>query len=205
MTGDESIPGDIVVTPPEEGDPELNKKKPKTPKRAAVRKGASDFIDDDEEADDPKKPKKKKPRIGTKTKIALGVGGFFALIFWWAMQPLVGSPRYGVCKTFVELQLRYPGTLQINVAEESALAVRVYYSHIDAFGSSQLNMIECEFRTDPRRGPILDAVMVNREELPQDQIDKFNYTVPYIMQNPPDLTLPRFRSDSLNDLKIDYH
>jgi hypothetical protein len=156
-------------------------------------------------AKDEKKKAQKKKRFGTKSKVALGVFSVIGIILYYGMQPIIGTPRYGVCRTFIELQLPYPETLQINTAEESALAVRIYFSHIDAFGSSRLNMIECEYKTDPRLGLILAAVHINRQPIPQEELTMFNFTVSYILANPPDLRLPRFRDGSLNSLKIDYY
>lgn len=145
--------------------------------------------------------KKKKNR-----KVIAGVVlGFFALIIFYGMQPLQGSIRYGICRTFIELQLPYPHTLQVNALEESHMTVRVYYSHIDSFGSSKLNMMECEFRNDPKRGLVLDAARANRNDMGKPTIAAFNATIPFILQNPPSLVIPRLRSDSLADLKIDYY
>lgn len=152
-----------------------------------------------------KPAKKKRKPMSTAKKIVLGVVAFLSLIIFYGLQPLVGTPRYGACRTFIELQLPYPGTLQINYVDESATAVRVYYAYIDAFGSSKMNMIECEFRNDPRHGLVFSNVMVNRQPVAREQIDSFNATMSYVLQNPPDLRLPKFRSDSLRDLKIDYN
>ena len=152
-----------------------------------------------------RKEAQKKKRVGTGKKIAAGVLVLIGLVVYVGLQPIIGTPRYGVCRTFIELQLPYPETLQINVVEESPLAVRVYFSHIDAFGSSRLNMIECEYRTDQKLGLVLSSVYVNRVAMPKEMVDMFNYTVPFVLANPPDLRMPRFRSDSLSDLKIDYY
>ena len=149
--------------------------------------------------------KKKKSRFGTKAKIAAGIVALLTVIIFYGMQPIVGSIRFGICRTYVELDVRYPTTLQINLVEESHMTVRMYYSHIDAFGSSNLNMAECEFKTDPRRGLVLHSVRINREDVDREKLADFNYSIPYIMQNPPDLRLPHFRTDALIDLKIDYY
>lgn len=156
-------------------------------------------------AKEEKKKAQKKKKFGPIAKTITGVALFIALIVFWGFQKPMGTPRYGVCRTFIELQLPYPETLQINTAEESALAVRIYFSHIDAFGSSRLNMIECEYKTDPRLGLILAEVHINRQPIPQEELTMFNFTVGFILANPPDLTLPRFRDGSLNSLKIDYY
>lgn len=179
-------------------------KKPKPKKREKIKRDLVKEADIAIEKDNRKQTLKKKNRSKRKLIFA-GVGVLFSLIMYVGFQPLVGTPRYGVCRTFIELQLPYPETLQINVVEESALAVRVYFSHIDAFGSSRLNMIECEYKTDPRLGLVLSTVHLNRSQMPKEMVEMFNYTVPYVLANPPDLRLPRFRSDSLADLKIDYY
>lgn len=179
-------------------------KKPQPKKREKIKRDLVKEADLAIEKENRKQAQKKK-RNSTRNKIIAGVLVFLGLVLYVGLQPLVGTPRYGVCRTFIELQLPYPETLQVNVVEESPLAVRVYFSHIDAFGSSRLNMIECEYRTDQRRGLVLSSVYLNRVEMPKDMVEMFNYTVPYVLANPPDLRLPRFRSDSLADLKIDYY
>lgn len=179
-------------------------KKPKVKKREKIKRDLVKEADIAIDKDNKKKAQKKK-NVGRRNMILAGAALVVALIVWVGLQPIVGTPRYGVCRTFIELQLPYPETLQINVVEESALAVRVYFSHIDAFGSSRLNMIECEYKTDPRLGLVLSTVHLNRTQMPKEMVDMFNYTVPYVLANPPDLRLPRFRSDSLADLKIDYY
>lgn len=148
---------------------------------------------------------KKKRRRSTRRKFAAGVVLLIVAILYYGLQPLKGTVRYGVCRTFIELKIPYPSTLQVNVVEESAQAVRIYYSHIDAFGSSRLNMIECEYGIDPQRGLILSTVSINRQVVDAEEVKSFNFSVPYILANPPDLRLPRFRSSSLADLKIDYY
>lgn len=183
---------------------EIEGKKPPPKKREKVKRDLVKEADIAIEKENRKIAQKKK-RGSTRNKIIAGVVVLFGLIMYIGLQPIVGTPRYGVCRTFIELQLPYPETLQINVVEESPLAVRVYFSHIDAFGSSRLNMIECEYRTDQRLGLVLSSVHLNRVEMPKDMVDMFNYTVPYVLANPPDLRMPRFRSDSLSDLKIDYY
>jgi hypothetical protein len=183
---------------------EIEGKKPPPKKREKIKRDLVKEADLAVEKADKKEALKKKRR-SNRNKILAGVVVVLGLILYVGLQPLVGTPRYGVCRTFIELQLPYPETLQINVVEESALAVRVYFSHIDAFGSSRLNMIECEYKTDQRLGLVLSSVYVNRVQMPKETVEMFNYTVPYVLANPPDLRLPRFRSDSLSDLKIDYY
>lgn len=183
---------------------EIEGKKPKPKKREKIKRDLVKEADLAVEKDNQKKAQKKK-RSSNRKKIFAGVAVLLGLIIYVGLQPLVGTPRYGVCRTFIELQLPYPETLQVNVVEESALAVRVYFSHIDAFGSSRLNMIECEYKTDRNLGLVLSSVYLNRVEMPKEMVTMFNYTVPFVLANPPDLRLPRFRSDSLMDLKIDYY
>lgn len=154
-----------------------------------------------------KKGKKKKSgkKLSTKKKVALGVVVVLALLVFVGLQPLKGTIRFGICKTFIELHIPYPPTLQINAVEEYELAARVYFSYIDPFGSSRLNVIECSFRPDPRTTYALQSVRLNRADMPQSVIDGFNPSIPYIIQHPPDLRLPVFKGKDLVNLKIDYN
>jgi hypothetical protein len=173
----------------------------------AAESGATDAPADygEDPAQNQKTTKKTKKKMRMRTKVALSVIGVLSVLIWFGMQPIVGTIRYGICKTFIELQIPYPPTLQINTVEEYEQAVRIYFSHIDAFGSSRLNMIECSFRPDPRTGLALERVRLNREDLPEEDLKSFNLTIPFIIQNPPDLRLPVFKGEDLMHLKIDYN
>lgn len=147
------------------------------------------------------KPKKKK---SIKKMVFLGVVGFISLILWWGFQPFRGTIEYGVCKVFAELKVSYPSTFQTLFIQNFDQSVRIYYSHLDGYGQSRSEFIECSFRPDPNTGFAIESVKINRTAISQDEIENFNRTIPAILANPPDLVLPSyedlFKNLEINDL-----
>lgn len=136
---------------------------------------------------------------------ALGIGGvsLFSLVIYVATAPKKGGPMLGICKVFVERLVPYPTTLQYQFIEQYPKAVRVGYTHIDAFGQFRLDMAECGFRPDTKAGAVLDSVLLNREDLDAALVERFNVGLPSIVANMPDLTLVPPLPDDLLELKRD--
>ena len=106
---------------------------------------------------------------------------------------------FGICKVFLELNVRYPNTLRINTVEEIGTFVRIWYTQTDSFGEYRMEPIQCYYKPDEKLGFILDKVTVRRREVDPEKVNRFNKTIPIILQYPPDLTLPTPLPDSLNN------
>lgn len=132
--------------------------------------------------------KKKKKLI---KRIVIGILAFFTLILWWGLQPPRGTIEYGACKTFVELRLRYPNTFRLSSLVNFDQSLRLYFTYVDPYGETKMDVIECTFRSDPETGFALDAIAYNRRLVPQDEVERFNQTIPAILAYPPDLIIPR--------------
>ena len=148
--------------------------------------------------------KKRKKRVGIFKKIgiaimALIVGYGILLLF----KPYQGTMLYGICKVFLEQQAQFPHTLRLSVVQEFQQSARIWYSQVDAFGAYRLEPMECFYIPDEVTGAKLEYVTVGRRQLDPDIIERFNRSIPVILQNPPDLTLPTGFPDTLNDLKFD--
>lgn len=142
------------------------------------------------------------------TKRGMIAGGViaFALLVKWLFTPFQGGMPYGICKTFLELQVQYPHTLELSTVDETlkdGKAVRIWFTRIDSFGEYRLEPIECLFRPDPVMGAALDKVTINRIEVDQKKVDAFNAAIPGLVTNPPDLDLPTPLPENLDSLQVD--
>ncbi len=119
------------------------------------------------------KRKKKK-----KTKLYMVLGGFavVSLVVWAMLQPAQGTIHTGLCRTFVELRLRYPETMETISVEQFGGAYRVFYIYKGAFGEVRSEMIQCRFKPGQNNALILDAVEINRVPVERKEIDIFNAT-----------------------------
>ena len=136
------------------------------------------------------RPKKKSIK-----KYIFGFVGFLILsIIILAMIPAKGSIRFGLCKTFLELNDPYPQFLEWVTLQESGLGVILDYNRTDAFGGRTLNQIRCIFNQDEKGALYLERVNINRDRVSplEDKliIDRFNAGIKAIIANPPDLTYP---------------
>lgn len=144
---------------------------------------------------------KKKASLWKIGGIGVGAVSIFGLLVYVALAPKKGGPMLGVCKVFIERFVFYPPTLKYQFIEQYPKAVRIGYTYIDGFGQFRLDMAECGFRPDVQGGMVLDSVLLNREDIEQDIIDRFNVGLPTIFANMPDLTLLDPLPDDLLELK----
>lgn len=120
----------------------------------------------------------------------VGVVCLILIMTFYALQPNKGSMAFGICSTFLELNIFYPHTLNITDIEGSRTAVRIYFTNVDPFGEFQQEMIECTFGPDEVMGMKLTQVSRNRRRVDPSVVNKFNLTLPTIMSSEPNLILP---------------
>lgn len=118
-----------------------------------------------------------------------------------AMSRPKGTELFGVCKTFIELQIKYPKTLDVTEVEQFARAVRIYYSYIDPYGNHKSDFIECAFEKVPGKGVQIQTILLNRIEIDKQTIADFNETITAVRSGDPNLTVPRPFGNDLKDLK----
>ena len=159
-------------------------------------------------ADKATKPVKEKkiltPKEKKKRTILYSLGVFLALagyVVCWGTQPVQGTIHIGICRTFAELQLRYPNTMLMTGTEQFGRAFRIYYIYTGAFGETRSDMMECKFMTDAKTGAlILENVELNRLPVDKQKVAAFNKTIPAVIAAKPDLVLP-YSVDDLLSLK----
>lgn len=137
---------------------------------------------------------KKKPK---KTKIWWYAGAVVvvALILAVIFVPKIGTIRYGICKTYIEMHDPYPESLEYVQAYENGNLVSIDFNRIDSFGQRSLNQMRCVFKTDTNPNEIATVDLNGKSYVypleAQDEIDKFNTGVPALMQKKPSLVMPK--------------
>lgn len=133
---------------------------------------------------------------------------FLALFGWllyYLFAPFKGGLSYGICKTFLELNIPYPETLLLSeVIVTRNGSVRIWFTHIDAFGSYRLDSFQCTFGVDEKtKSSYLAEVKMGKLNIDPIEVERFNVALPYLAANPPDLTLPVPIPDSLQSIQFD--
>ncbi|HIF24854.1 MAG TPA: hypothetical protein EYG18_09805 [Micavibrio sp.] len=130
---------------------------------------------------------KQRKKIKNNILIAIGV---LILLTWYGMQPLVATMEYGLCKTYVELQVQYPGSLRLTEYDVYGKSTRIFYTHRDASGSTRSEMTECVIVPHPQIGYIAESIKTNRVEISEAALIKFNKSIPGILAAEPNLQIP---------------
>lgn len=143
----------------------------------------------------------------------------FALFSYWVYTlfiPYQGVQPFGICRTFLELNVQYPDTLKLRETETFNSRIRIWFSHIDGYGQYKLQQIECMYKADDNLPYVLDSVLISnklvnpeRRELFEVDIDKvrlFNKSVmPWIINYEMDLTLPWPVPNAISELQPQTH
>lgn len=149
----------------------------------------------------------KRQKNQRKLLLRVVIGVAVAGILYWAYTTLFtyqkGAMTFGLCKVFLELQVEYPPELHLSYATPFSKTVRLSYVSHDSYGQVQSSMMDCVYKQDPKRGILLDKVLVNRRQVDPEIIEKFNATIPTIYAFPPDLTYPLGLPDNIRALKGD--
>lgn len=151
---------------------------------------------------------KAKKKMSRGKKISIGVGCFFLSILILAFFPNYGTIKYGICKTFIELQEPYPQSVQIiNAYEEIDYndSVTISYKKVDPFGLEALNDIQCFFETNGNH-ILLKRVDINGKKkiYPQESeevIRRFNLGLQAIVDHPPNLVMPYITSTDIKSYR----
>lgn len=141
----------------------------------------------------------KKAKLNRLKLIISGVVLFFSLIIWYGLQPIRGTIHVGICRTYIEMQIPYPISMQLTDVSWFQQALRMYYTHTGPFGQTRSDMAECIFNADLT----LSEVSINRQPISPARLQAFNATIPAIIQNNPDLLLPQSGRNDLASLKRD--
>lgn len=157
------------------------------------------------------KKKKRKPIKFNKKKIALwSVIFIVGLLYYWGTRPLYihGSQLFGVCRTYIELNVEYPSELRFLDIRERGPEVAVEYMTTDSFGQDIAHRATCMFKRDDNQQVIMDYFRLKRGTADREylfpiedpkKIESFNKTVGFLGQTPIDLII-RGPARTLGDL-----
>ena len=144
-----------------------------------------------------------KDRRKKKRRIIGGVLAVFVLVVWYALQPLVAGPVYGVCRTYLETYVKYPTSLKIVEYSEYGRSMWIFYSYTDEFGGSRSERIECISAPDMSAGYALEDIKINRKSIDPEELARFNSAIPGILAASPDLRIPPPTKGGLEGLRRD--
>jgi len=106
-----------------------------------------------------------KSKVFTTKFLIIFIIGFFiisiGLMIFQSAQPKKGNILYGMCRSFLELQVQFPETLDYKRIELYRAGVRINYTHLDGFGEYRLETIECSFLQDPQKGVQMKDIFFN--------------------------------------------
>ena len=157
-------------------------------------------------ADKLKEQKKKKKKKRQRLFIFLVVFVLISYPVWWLFKPFKASAKYGTCKSLLELYIPYPHTLyvsEINQMRDGSL--RLWYTHIDAFGEYRLENFECNIQNNPETGRMsIKKIKVHKVFLEPDKLKHLSSALPYFEANPVIMNWPAPLPDSLNDLHFEF-
>ncbi len=148
-----------------------------------------------------------KPKPTAKQKAikwgAIGFAVLVALVTLLAFFPNFGTMRFGLCRTYLELQEPYPQSLLIMGAYEYGDIAYINYKKVDPFGLESMMDIQCTFGVDEAGWLFLKSVDINGKKkiYPQEEksrVEKFNKTIMAIDAYRPSLRMPW---DIPNDIK----
>lgn len=150
-----------------------------------------------------KKSQKRKKTI--KRTLIISFLLLFSYFVYFLFAPFKGTIAFGICKTFLELNIPYPDTLRLSeVSFTRNGSIKIWYTHIDSFGQFRMEPFICAFKKDEKTGgSVLGEVKMGKVTLDPKAVDSFNNSIPYLVTNPPDLTLPWPLPDSLEGLKFE--
>lgn len=156
-------------------------------------------------ADKLKEKRALKKRQRLKQSLIFGFIGLFGWGLYYLFAPFTGGLSYGICKTYLELNVPYPQTLLLSeVVVTRNGSVRIWYTHIDAFGSYRLDSFQCTFAVDEQtKASYIAEVKIGKMNIDPIEVERFNVSIPYLVANPPDLTLPVPIPDSLESIEFD--
>ncbi len=146
-------------------------------------------------------------------KRTMWLAGICALIWIWYFlySPFREEITYGVCKVFLEQQVRYPEHLRYSKVDEiGGNSIRIWFRNVGPYGAHTMESMRCYFRyikegEEIKYGAVpfvIDRVTRNRREYYPERVDAFNRSMMSVLAYPPSLVFPDDLSDSLEGLRF---
>lgn len=113
--------------------------------------------------------------------------------------PRKGTMSFGICKTYIEMQLNYPDSLDLVQVFDYVTDVKMDYLYLDVYGQIRTERTHCKLKRDPTTGNVHLSQVTRKEvgrdavEIPVEKLELFNSSIPGVVANQHliDLTIPR--------------
>lgn len=154
-------------------------------------------------------PRKKDPTVKVFTYFGAFVGVAYMALMWLDGLPGQATMSYGLCKTYVEMQLNYPSSIEMVQVRDFVGKVNMDYRYTDVYGQVRTERTTCKLARDKQTG-LRKIVSIVRKELnrgaiteDKERLDLFNKSIPGILANQEliDLTIPHPLSEDFKDYK----
>ncbi len=119
-----------------------------------------------------------------------GVLALFGVFIWYGFQPLTATTEYGVCRTLAELNAHGHNTMKVISYENYGPAWKIFYTFTGQYGEQRSNYIDCIFTRDQHGQLMIKEAKINREQLPEEALARFNMTIPGVIAAKPNLVVP---------------
>lgn len=147
------------------------------------------------------KKREQRKKLMQRGGIGAGIAALGGVVYLFFL-PSYGGMQYGMCKTFLELQVRYPQYLTYSTTEWFEDSIRIWFTQLDGFGQFRMEPVQCYYKEDPQMGYVLSRVTISRRPVDQAVVDKFNKSAYVLLSHRPDLRLPPELPDSLEGLQF---
>lgn len=140
-------------------------------------------------------------------RLPVWLWAFFAIVIlgcgiaYVKTRPFQASWRYGACKSFLEVYVRFPGTIKIREGWETSGSAGMSFSDRNPFGSEQIRVFECYFSNDKQGRVNLSKVTLDRKTLPEDVTTRFKGMLPVLAGEELNNDLPPPLPRNLEDMQ----
>jgi len=151
-----------------------------------------------------KKAKERKQQI--RRYVIIGVLSFLSYGIYFLFKPFQGTLPYGICKVFLELNVPYPETILLSeVSTTRNGSIRIWFAHIDSFGSYRLESFNCTFAVNQETKMFyLSEAKLGKLDVDPVLVDGFNKALPYLVTAKLDLNMPTPLPDSLSAITFEF-
>lgn len=149
---------------------------------------------------------KKKIKKKKNMKRAMQLAGvlFFIYVLWFLFKPTKATEEYAICKTLLELYVPYPPTIYVSeIASTKDGAMKIWYTHTNAFGEFRMEPFECKLGRDENGQAYLSRLRFNNIDVQEDEIASLNHAMHYFNANPKVMNLPTPLPDTIGGLHLD--
>ncbi len=148
--------------------------------------------------------KKKQRRKNIKKYSILSFVGLIAFGIWFLfIKPFEAGPRYGICRSFLELTVPYPHTIHVSELKKRNGGLLLWYTYIDGFGGYRMESFTCIVKKNKETKKYeLSKIKLHKLDMDAQEMEYLAHAMTYFNETPVILEHPRRLPDSLRGLRI---